>query len=206
LPGPHFMTMPADSLPFPSFSRLASVCVFTGARPGSDPRYLEAAAGLGRVLARRGIVLVYGGAHVGLMGALADAALAGGGRVVGVMPQGLVDREVAHRGLSELIVTADMSSRKAWMAQLADAFLALPGGYGTLDELFEVVTWAQLGLHRKPVGLLDCGLFWSGLLGFLAHVRAEGFIPDSPLAVLPCHEDPDRILDRLAELAGTPIG
>jgi hypothetical protein len=174
------------------------VCVFTGSHPGADPCYLETAAGLGRALARRGITLVYGGAHVGLMGAVADAALAGGGRVVGVMPQTLVDREVAHRGLTELIVTTDMHARKARMAELADAFLALPGGYGTLEELFEVVTWSQLGLHRKPIGLLDSGGFWQGMLAFLAHTRTQGFIPEQGL-VLPCDSEPDRILDLLGQ-------
>ncbi|MDR3669755.1 MAG: TIGR00730 family Rossman fold protein [Holophaga sp.] len=182
---------------------LGSVCVFAGSKPGARPGYLETAQALGRALARRGIGLVYGGARCGLMGAMADAALAGGGRVVGVMPQGLVDLEVAHRGLSELIITDDMHARKARMAGLADAFVALPGGYGTLEELFEVVTWAQLGLHRKPVGLLDSEGFWTGLQAFLAHTRAEGFIPDSGLAVLPCAADPDRILDLLAAGAGT---
>jgi hypothetical protein len=182
---------------------LSAVCVFAGSKPGASPRYLETAAALGRALARRRIALVYGGSHSGLMGALADAALAGGGRVVGVMPQGLVDVENAHRSLSELIVTPDMHTRKARMAGLADAFLALPGGYGTLEELFEVVTWGQLGLHRKPVGLLDSGGFWDGLRAFLAHTRTEGFIPETGLSVLPCDADPDRILDLLASGAGT---
>ena len=177
---------------------MRTVCVFAGSKPGSDPRHLETAAALGRALARRGIGLVYGGSRSGLMGALADAALAGGGRVVGVMPQGLVDRENAHLGLSELIITADMHARKARMAALADAFLALPGGYGTLEELFEMVTWNQLGLHRKPVGLLDCDGYWGGLQTFLAHTRAEGFIPDSNRSELPCDTDPDRILDLLS--------
>ena len=176
---------------------LTAVCVFAGSKPGANPRYLEAAAALGQALARRHITLVYGGASTGLMGAMANAALAGGGRVLGVMPQGLVDLERAHRGLSELIITADMHTRKARMAGLADAFLALPGGYGTLEELFEVVTWGQLGLHRKPVGLLDCRGFWDHLLAFLAHIRTEGFIPDAGLAELACEADPDRILDRL---------
>lgn len=182
-------------------ARLASVCVFSGSKPGASPGYMETAAALGRALARRKLTLVYGGAHCGLMGAMADAALASGGRVVGVMPQGLVDREVAHHGLSELFITADMHTRKARMAGLADAFLALPGGYGTLEELFEVVTWGQLGLHRKPVGLLDSGGFWTGLQAFLAHARAEGFIPESGgLWPLPCADDPDRILDLLETL------
>jgi len=183
---------------------IASVCVFSGSKPGARPCYLATAEALGRALARRGIGLVYGGARSGLMGALADAALAGGGRVVGVMPQGLVDRENAHLGLSELIIVGDMHTRKARMAGLADAFLALPGGYGTLEELFEVVTWSQLGLHRKPVGLLDSGGFWGGLQAFLAHTRAEGFIPpDSGLAVLPCTDDPERLLDLLGAGGGT---
>jgi uncharacterized protein (TIGR00730 family) len=178
---------------------LTAVCVFAGSRPGANPHYLEAAAALGRALARRRITLVYGGAGTGLMGAMADAALAGGGRVLGVMPQGLVDLERAHGGLSELIITADMHTRKARMAGLADAFLALPGGYGTLEELFEMVTWNQLGLHRKPVGLLDCDGYWGGLQAFLAHTRAEGFIPDSNRSELPCASDPDRILDLLGQ-------
>jgi len=174
-----------------------SLCVFSGSKPGVRPGYLETAAALGRALARRDITLIYGGANCGLMGALANAALAGGGRVVGVMPRGLVDLEKAHGTLSELIITADMHSRKARMAGLADAFLALPGGYGTLEELFEVVTWGQLGLHRKPVGLLDCDGFWGGLRAFLAHTRSEGFIPDSGWSELPCSEDPEQILDLL---------
>ena len=176
----------------------SAVCVFAGSKPGAGARYLETAAALGRALARRRITLVYGGASTGLMGAMADAALAGGGRVLGIMPQGLVDLERAHRGLSELFITADMHTRKARMAGLADAFLALPGGYGTLEELFEVVTWGQLGLHRKPVGLLDCDDYWGGLLTFLAHARAEGFIPDAS-GPLPCASDPDRILDLLGQ-------
>jgi hypothetical protein len=187
----------------PGAGVLDAVCVFAGARPGADPRYLETAAALGRALARRGITLVYGGSSTGLMAALANAALAGGGRVVGVMPQGLVDRENAHRGLHELIITTDMHARKARMAGLADAFLALPGGFGTLEELFEVVTLGQLGLHRKPVGLLNSGGFWDGLLVFLAHARTEGFIPGSGLPVLPCAPDPDEILDLLLMAAGT---
>lgn len=181
-------------------SPLSAVCVFSGSKPGARPGYLEAAAALGRALARRRITLVYGGASCGLMGALANAALEGGGRVLGVMPRALVELEKAHNGLSELIITADMHSRKARMAGLADAFLALPGGYGTLEELFEAVTWGQLGLHRKPVGLLDSGGFWDGLRSFLAHARTEGFIPESSFSDLPCAEDPEQILDLLGNL------
>jgi hypothetical protein len=177
-------------------SSLRSVCVFTGSAPGARQAYREAAVALGRALVRRGLTLVYGGAHVGLMGALADTVLAGGGRVVGVMPQGLVDREVAHEGLSEFIVTADMHERKARMASLAGAFVALPGGYGTLEELFEAVTWAKLGLHRKPVGLLDVDGYWDGLRAFLEHAWREGFIPPLEQHLL-WEADPERMLDRL---------
>jgi uncharacterized protein (TIGR00730 family) len=176
---------------------LASLCVFSGAAPGHGDRYLAAAAALGRAVARRGLTLVYGGGRAGLMGAVADAALAGGARVVGVIPQGLVDRERAHRGLSELIVTPDMHTRKARMASLADGFVAMPGGYGTLEELFEMVTWCQLGLQRKPVGLLDCDGFWDHLRAFIGHVRDQGFLHDAGLAELPCEDDPERILDLL---------
>jgi uncharacterized protein (TIGR00730 family) len=186
----------------PSPTRLESVCVFTGSRPGARPAYLEAAAALGRAMARRGLTLVYGGARVGLMGAVADAVLAGGGKVLGVMPTALVDREVAHQGLTELFITPDMHTRKARMAGLADAFLALPGGYGTLEELFEVVTWRQLGLHRKPIGLLDCEGYWDGLRRFLGHMCEEGFAHGSGETELPCETDPERMLDRLAALRG----
>lgn len=173
-----------------------SLCVFTGASAGRDPRHRALAADLGRALARRGLRLVYGGGNCGLMGVVADAVLAGGGQAVGVIPHQLVAREQAHRGLTELIVTDDMASRKARMAGLSDAFLALPGGYGTLDELFEVVTWFQLGIHRKPIGLLGDGEFWDPLRAFLARVRSEGFIAPEGLD-LPCLEDPEGILDLL---------
>lgn len=173
-----------------------SLCVFTGASLGRDPGHRALAERLGAALARRGHALVYGGGNCGLMGVVANAVLAGGGRVVGVIPRGLVQRELAHRGLTELVVTEDMHSRKARMAAQADAFLALPGGYGTLDELFEIVTWRQLGIHAKPIGLLDAGGFWAGLHGFLEHVRAAGFIPEGSPA-LPCAEDPEAILDLL---------
>jgi hypothetical protein len=136
------------------------------------------------------------------MGALADAALQGGARVTGVMPAGLVDRECAHRGLSELIITPDMHTRKARMGELADAFLALPGGLGTLDELFEILTWAQLGLHQKPVGLLNSGGYWDRLRAFLDQGRAEGFIADASLELLHCDADPEGILDRLSAASG----
>jgi len=182
---------------------LRHVCVFAGSYPGVQDGHRQQAVALGAALARRGVGLVFGGSHCGLMGALADAVMAGGGRAVGVMPQGLVDRERAHGGLTELIITPDMHVRKATMAARADAFLALPGGFGTLEELFEVVTWAQLGLHNKPIGLLNSqasgGGFWDGLVAFLDHAGAEGFIPKASLGLLRCDPDPDRLLDLLLQ-------
>jgi len=149
------------------------VCVFCGASTGRRSAYAEAARGFGALLAERGLGLVYGGGRVGLMGALADGALAGGGEAIGVIPQGLVDRELAHPGLSELRVVLSLHERKAEMAALADAFVALPGGFGTLDELMEQLTWAQLGLHRKPVGLLDVEAIAVGDDGALLLDRLE---------------------------------
>jgi uncharacterized protein (TIGR00730 family) len=150
------------------------VCVFAGSSPGNVPAFAEAARELGRELARRGHALVYGGGHAGLMGILADAALAAGAHVTGVIPAFLVDQELAHRAVSELKVVRSMHERKEAMARLSDGFVALPGGYGTLEELFEVVTWAQLALHDKPCGLLNVGGYYDGLLVFLdGAVRAQ---------------------------------
>ena len=158
------------------YSAMPRIAVFCGSRAGNDPAYGEAAAALGRALAGRGCELVYGGAHVGLMGIAADAVLAQGGRVTGVIPTSMVDRELAHRGITDLRIVASMHERKALMASLADAFLVLPGGMGTLDELCEILTWAQLGLHAKPVGLLDVRDYWRGFLAFLDTAVAEGFL------------------------------
>ena len=155
---------------------MRSVCVFCGSRPGARPEYLELAAALGRALAARSLDLVYGGASVGLMGHMADAALAAGGRVIGVIPRSLVDRELAHGRLSELLVVDTLHERKALMAARADAFVALPGGVGTLDELFEVITWRVLALHGKPIGLLDPGHYFAPLEALLDHMVAEGFL------------------------------
>ena len=158
---------------------MRSVCVFCGSNPGRRPEYLAGAADLGRTLAGRGLRVVYGGAHVGTMGALADAVLAAGGEIVGVIPGLLVDAEVAHPGLSELRITGTMHERKAAMAALADGFIALPGGLGTLEEFAEIVTWAQLGLHAKPTGLLNLLGYYDGLLSFLDHATQERFVrPD----------------------------
>jgi len=154
------------------------ICVFCGASPGRSTAYLELARSVGAGLAQRGIGVVYGGGRVGLMGALADSALAAGGEVVGVIPRRLVDRELAHPGLTDLHVVGSLHERKARMAELADGFIALPGGLGTLEELAEVASWAQLDLHTKPIGLLG-GSYWEPLLGWLEHAVAEGFVaPD----------------------------
>lgn len=162
--------------------------------------YREAAIEVGRQLARRGIGLVYGGASVGLMGALADAALAAGGEVIGVIPRALVDREIAHLGLSELRVVDSLHQRKALMAELADAFLALPGGIGTLDELSEALTWSQLGIHRKSLGLLNVAGYYDALLATLDHAVAERFVRPENRALLISDTDAARLIERL--LAG----
>jgi uncharacterized protein (TIGR00730 family) len=155
---------------------MTRVCVFAGSSTGVRPEYRAAADALGRAVAARGIGVVYGGAHVGLMGVLADAALKAGGEVVGVIPRALVAKELAHTGLTDLHVVESMHQRKALMADLADGFIALPGGWGTLDELFEILTWAQLGLHRKPCGLLNVQGYFDRLLSFVDYSIAEGFV------------------------------
>jgi uncharacterized protein (TIGR00730 family) len=172
--------------------------VFSGSLPGTRRAYLHAASCLGRALARRGVGLVYGGASVGLMGAVADAVLADGGEAIGVIPEALVSKEIAHAGLTELHVVGSMHERKATMADLADAFIALPGGFGTLEELFEVVTWAQLGLHSKPIGLLDVAGFYAPLLATLEHMLAEGFVGPDHLRLLIARPEPDGLLEALA--------
>ena len=174
------------------------VCVFSGSSPGADLAYRAAACEVGHRLAERGIELVYGGAHVGLMGAVADAALEGSGRVIGVIPQSLVDREIAHPGVGDLRVVDSMHERKAVMAELADAFVALPGGVGTLEELFEVYTWNQLGLHAKPLGLFNVRGYFDGLARFLDHATAERFVTPQHRAMLLVSEDLDELLDGLA--------
>ena len=177
---------------------LRSICVFCGASSGNDPRYAAAAAAVGERLARRGIQLVYGGGRLGLMGSVADGALAAGGRVVGVIPRGLVDRELAHTGVSELRVVETLHERKAVMAELSDAFIALPGGLGTLEELAEVLSWAQLDLHAKPIGLLDVGGYFAPFEAFLDHAVAEGFIAERHRRLLLVDDDLDRLLAAFA--------
>lgn len=181
------------------------VCVFCGSSFGGRPEYSAAARALGRQLAERGMGLVYGGASVGLMGVVADAALAAGGEVIGVIPRSMVEREIAHAGLSELRVVTSMHERKATMAELADAFVALPGGIGTLEELFEVWTWAQLGLHRKPVALLDVAGFYEPLAAFLDRAVNERFVKLPTRSLLSVETDPAVLLDRLASYEPSPI-
>ena len=174
------------------------VLVFCGSSPGSRPEYSQTAAELGRLCASRGVEVVYGGAHVGLMGALADATLAGGGKVIGVIPNRLVEAEIAHAGLTELHIVDTMHERKALMAELSDAVIALPGGTGTLDELFEMFTWSQLGLHRMPIGLLDVADYWQPLLRFLEHSVNERFLRAEHFETMLIDRDPGFLLDRLA--------
>jgi uncharacterized protein (TIGR00730 family) len=173
------------------------VCVFCGSSAGARPEYAEAARRFGAALAERGLGLVYGGGHVGLMGVLADAVLAAGGAAVGVIPQALVDKELAHAGLTELLVVGTMHQRKALMADKSDAFVALPGGYGTLDETFEILTWAQLGLHAKPVGLLNVAGFFDPLLAWVKHAVSERFVRSQHIDLLTVETHPENLLDAL---------
>ncbi len=174
------------------------ICIYCGSAPGRDPRFVEVARAVGDGLARRGIGIVYGGGKVGLMGAVADAALAAGGQVFGVIPQKLRDVEVGHDGLTELFVVDSMHARKMMMAQLSDAFIALPGGFGTLEELFEATTWSQLGYHSKPVGLLNAAGYYDHLLAFLDHGADQGFIRPLHRPLLQSAPDLEGLLDALA--------
>jgi len=175
-----------------------SVCVYCGSSPGARPVYADAARRLGGLLGERGLRLVYGGGNIGLMGVLADAALAAGAQVTGVIPEALVAWERAHRGVPDMRVVGTMHERKALMAELADAFVALPGGVGTLDELFETLTWAQLGLHSKPVGLLDVDRYFDPLVALLDHAVVEGFVEAGQRQLLVVDEDAGGLLDALA--------
>ena len=173
------------------------ICVFCGASPGARPEYAEAARELARLLTAEGIGLVYGGGGVGLMGALADAVIAAGGKLTGVIPRALVDREIAHRDVMDMRVVGSMHERKALMADLSDAFVALPGGIGTLEELFEVYTWAQLGLHRKPCALLNVEGYYDGVADFLTHAVAERFLREETRDLLLVETDPAALIERL---------
>ncbi len=174
------------------------ICVFAGSKFGVRAEYRSAAEALGRAMATRHLAVVYGGAQVGLMGVLADAALSGGGQVIGVIPEALVAREVAHTGLDDLRIVATMHARKALMADLADAFIALPGGWGTFDELFEILTWSQLGLHRKPVGVLNVQGYFDPLLSLIAHAIDEGFVARDAGRLITVADSAERLLDQLA--------
>jgi uncharacterized protein (TIGR00730 family) len=174
------------------------LCVFCASSDGRRTEYADAARAMARALVDRGIGLVYGGGSVGLMGVLADAVLAGGGEVIGVLPRGLARKEYAHPGLTELHLVGSMHERKAMMASLADGFAALPGGLGTLEEILEVFTWAQLGIHQKPVGLVDVDSYWAGLLSLLRHAVEEGFVRPEYAALLLIEPEPAALLDRFA--------
>lgn len=177
--------------------KLTTICVFCAANPGVQPVYAERARDMGRFLATSGRRVVYGGGRTGLMGALAEGALEAGGEVVGIMPRHLVDREVAHTGLTTLHVVDSMHERKALLAELSDGFLAMPGGLGTMEELFEIWTWGQLGLHRKPYGLLQVEGFFSPLLSFLDHAVDEGFVSRQNRDLLVVDTDPASLVARM---------
>jgi uncharacterized protein (TIGR00730 family) len=176
------------------------ICVYCGSSLGNQPLYREAALAMGAVLASRKIGLVYGGGNVGLMGVVADAVLAGGGEVIGVIPQSLADREIAHSGVSDLRIVDSMHTRKALMADLSDAFIAMPGGFGTFEEIFEAVTWTQLGVHRKPCGLLNVGGFYTPLALFIDQAVSEGFIKPVQRESIVVDDDPERLVNALAEV------
>ncbi len=173
------------------------ICVFCGSASGRNPRHAAAARAMGQTLARRGIGLVNGGGHVGLMGATADGALEAGGEAIGVIPRALVDRELGHKGMTALRVVEDMHERKALMAELSDAFIALPGGIGTLEELFEAWTWAGLGIHRKPVGVLDVEGYWDPLIAMVDRMVDEGFLPSHLRDALLVAQEPDALVDAI---------
>lgn len=182
----------------PREPRARRLCVFCGAHVGAREAYADAAREVGRLVAERGLGLVYGGTSIGLMGLLAEAALAGGAEVIGILPGNLVEKEIAHRGLSELHVVDSLAERKQLMFDLADGFVSLPGGTGTLDELSEMLTWAQLGFHSKPMGVLNVAGYFDPLLDFLRRGVSEGFVRERHLSLLLVEPDPARLLDRVA--------
>jgi uncharacterized protein (TIGR00730 family) len=183
-----------------------SVCVFCGSRPGVDPAFTDAAAALGAGIARRGMTLVYGGAKVGLMGVLANAALAEGGRVVGVIPKGLVSKEIAHDGLAELFLTETMHERKDRMILLSDAFVSMPGGFGTYDELFEVLTLAQIGFHDKPSAFMNVKGYFDPLLALLRHTIDQSFAAPQHEQLYLAAEDAEALLDAVVAWTPPPLG
>lgn len=178
---------------------MKSIAVYCGASPGADPVYADAARGLARTLVDHNIALVYGGGKVGLMGVIADEVLRLGGEATGVIPKALVEREVGHAGLTRLFVVKDMHERKAMMSELSDGFIAMPGGMGTLEELFEMVTWAQLGIHAKPIGLYNVNGFWDGLVGVVDHMVKEGFVRPAHAGLMLRDADPDALMRKLQD-------
>ncbi|KAB2892994.1 MAG: TIGR00730 family Rossman fold protein [Burkholderiaceae bacterium] len=180
-----------------------SVCVYCGSRPGENPSFTHAARAVGRWIGQHGGQLVYGGGRSGLMGEVAEATHLAGGRVVGVIPQALVDKELANRACDELHIVQTMHERKAMMAERSDAFVALPGGIGTLEELFEVWTWRQLGYHDKPIGLLNVGGYYDGLLAFLGTSVASGFMGEWQMGLMQAGDEPEALLRGLVQSAGT---
>lgn len=179
------------------------ICVFCGSRTGVRPAYLHAARQTGSLIAQRGYELVYGGGHVGLMGAIASSAMENGGKVIGIIPKALADVEIAHEGLTELRIVNTMHERKAMMADLADAFIALPGGYGTLEELCEIITWGQLGIHRKPFGILNVEGYYDGLMHFFNFATEEGFVHPTEREVITSSDDIDALITQLENY--TPV-
>ncbi len=176
---------------------MKKICVYCGSSPGKSPEYIDSARALARELVTRNIGLVYGGASVGIMGEIANCVLAGGGEVVGVIPQSLVDREVSHNGLTELIVVGSMHERKAIMTKMSDGFIALPGGLGTIEELFEVLTWSQLGFHQKPCALLNVKQYYSSLCSFLDNAVEEQFVKSIHSEMLLVENEPSKLLDSM---------
>ena len=183
---------------------MITICVYCGSRDGARAEYADAARALGGMIGERGWSLVYGGSQVGLMGAIADAVLAAGGRAVGVIPQTLMRREIGHRGLTQLHVVQTMHQRKQMMAERADAFVALPGGIGTMEELFEAWTWRQLGYHAQPIGLLNVNGYYDTLLQFMQRTVEEGFLSPAQMAMIDVEDDPARLLDTLAAKVAGP--
>jgi uncharacterized protein (TIGR00730 family) len=184
----------------------ARVCVYAGSAPGAQPAYAEAARELAAALARRGSGVVYGGGSLGLMGALADATIAAGGEIVGAIPRFLEQREVGHGGLTDLHVTENMHDRKMLMAELSDAFVVLPGGIGTLEEVVEMLSWSQLGLHRKPIGLLNTDGFWAPLIDLLDHMTTEQFVGVDHRRLLNSDPDPEALLDAMDAWEAPAVG
>ena len=180
---------------------MKAICVYCGANDGADPLYAQAARAMGAALVEHNLALVYGGGKVGLMGVIADEVLRLGGEVTGVIPTALVEREVGHTGLTRQFIVKDMHERKAMMARLSDGFIAMPGGMGTLEELFEMLTWAQLGIHDKPIGLLNVNGFYDGLAAFISHAREEGFIKPQHAARMLVEATPPDLLHRLRHFA-----